>query len=123
MTLTQVFLLVITLCVVTLTVGMMLLILRVLPLVRGLGALTEEGRALGRRLHDVTSELEAMVKDVRRVEERAAGVVRGVIDRVEPPLQQLTAVLSGVAAAIGAISRMLPGMGRSEIARPGEPRE
>jgi hypothetical protein len=123
MTLTQVFLLVITLCVVTLTIGVMMLILRLLPLVRGLGSLTEEGRALGRRLHDVTGELETMVRDVRRVEERAAGVVRGVIDRVEPPLQQLTAVLAGVASAISAISRLLPGTGRSEIARPVEPHE
>ena len=120
MTVTEICLVVIALCMLAITGGLVVLLMRLLPLARSVDALTQEGQSLVRRLHGVTGEIEAVVQDVRRVEERAMGVVRGVIDRIEPPLHQLAAVLTGVSAGIAALARLLPA-GKSEPDRQ-EPR-
>ena len=119
MTVTEICLILIALCQLAIAICFIVLFLRFLPLSRSIGALTEDGQSLVHRLHGVTGELEAVVQDVRRVEERATGMVRGVIDRVEPPLHQLTAVIAGVSAGISALARLLPGAARPETPRPG----
>jgi uncharacterized protein YoxC len=121
MTVTEVCLIVIALSTFALAVVVATLVARMLPVARSLDALAGEGRALVQRLQGVTGEVEAMVRDARRTEERAAGFVRGVIDRIEPPLHQLASVIAGVGAAVSMLARLLPIGGRGEITRPPDP--
>jgi uncharacterized protein YoxC len=116
MTITEICLILITLCMLTLTTGVVIVVAKLLPLARSLETLTGEGRALVLRLQGVTGEVEGMVRDARQVEARAAGLVRGVLDRVEPPLQQLASVIGNVSSAVTALARLLPIGGRSDAA-------
>lgn len=122
MTITEICLIVITLCMLALTTGVVIVVVKLLPLARSLETLTGEGRALVLRLQGVTAEVEGMVRDARQVEARAAGLVRGVLDRVEPPLQQLASVIGNVSNAVTALARLLPSGGRG-ASRPVDPLE
>jgi hypothetical protein len=121
MSATEICLIVIAACLVALTTITVVFLVRLIAIARALDTLSTEGRALVQRLHGVTGEVEGMIADARRVEERAVGLVHGTIDRLEPPLRQLTAVITGVSAAVASFARLVPGLSRTDVARPDEP--
>lgn len=104
----QICLVIITLCALAVA---FVAITRIAPLALRARQVVEQAGPAIDRMHGVLGELEAMVRDARATETRVTSVVRGIVDRLEPPLTQLAAVVAGVSAAITAVAKFLPGLG------------
>lgn len=107
----EICLVVITLCVLAVTIGLAVAFARAVPLANKLSALSDDASTALQRMHGVLGELEAMVRDARATESRVTGAVRGIVDRLAPPITELATVIGGTAQLLANLARLVPGLG------------
>lgn len=103
---------VIEICMVTIAVASAvvgvtaaLLAVRLQPVLRRSETVLDNTRDLLVRLERATGDVESILRDARRVENRIARSADRILDEVEPPLRLIPALLSGVRATVAAFVR------------------
>ena len=105
MTLTEFCLLTITIFMAAMTVSLIIVVTRVLPLLMSAQRLTEEITITTKKLDGSIVELTGILQEHRATQTRVNGILSLALDQVGPPLKQMAAILSGVRAGLGALTK------------------
>ncbi len=103
MTLTEFCLLAMTLFMAMITVALVFVVARLLPMLASLETLVKDATETTRQVNGMTAELTHVVQDLRQTQSRVNGLASVVLNQVEPPIHQAAAVISGVRAGLGAL--------------------
>jgi len=87
------------------TIAFVLAMRRVAPLAQSMDGLARKVDGSLDRLDAISTEVERVTRDVSRVERRVASAVDPILDQALPPLRTVAALLAGIRATVGALSR------------------